>query len=272
MANTLIKVIAHVHSRYSHDGELSLDQIIELCKLNGYSAVLLTEHAQDINEESFGRLLNDAARLTDEHFVVISGLEYEGEGDTHLLVFGLKEYLSCDLPLHEIACYARKKGLVVVVAHPQRNKGFIPEELVNYINGIEIWNSKNDGQFVPDPSNLKLLKQLRESRTELFGYGGLDLHWVNQSVSLHMGVEAPRLEVGEILKALVGGKFLIIGGKCTLSSSGETGRLSGALFSVQSIFYRVVKFVSKKIIYKMLKYILGEAVLDRIKRKVRGVI
>ena len=51
-----MRVLLHAHTTYSHDGRLSPQELAALARSKGFDAVLVSDHYEDLDEDSYGRL------------------------------------------------------------------------------------------------------------------------------------------------------------------------------------------------------------------------
>jgi predicted metal-dependent phosphoesterase TrpH len=104
----MIKVDLHVHSRYSVDGSLSPETIVELCRQRGMGALAITDH----NTIAGAQAVRGIAT-----FPVIIGQEittYDGE----MIALFLAEEVPRDLSAGETMALVRQQGGLVGVPHP----------------------------------------------------------------------------------------------------------------------------------------------------------
>jgi len=207
-----IKGLCHLHSKYSHDGEIPLSELKESLKKQGFHFLLMTEHIRDFSSERIGEILKECRSLSDEQFIIVPGLELEGRGE-HFLAIGISE----SAREHNNLTGLRSSGTIIVWAHPYKIK---PENVPEFpIDGLEIWNSCYDGKFVPRWRALKLLNKLRQ-KNNVLAYGGIDFHRFSHLGGPFLVVGVEKLSEREILENLKRGKFFIQRGAIAVNSDG----------------------------------------------------
>jgi len=216
----------HLHSDYSFDGKLSLEELKEECVRRRQSFMVVTEHAEDFDEGYLRRYLDHCKRLTDREFVVIPGLEFRMDGvrEVHVLVVGTEALESADTPqgVMEKALSEDGRGLVVL-AHPSRNGHYLPEHLARRLHGIEIWNAACDSRYLPDCAAISLFRLLKKRNRNLVGFGGLDLHDRFGFRELRLQMRYPcRTEV-DLLGHLKAGRFTNRGPCMSIGSMPDWG-------------------------------------------------
>ncbi|MBM3281238.1 MAG: hypothetical protein FJY91_00595 [Candidatus Harrisonbacteria bacterium] len=198
--------VAHIHSRFSYDGKLSLPELKSLFQKNNLRFALVSEHEDDFDEKKWIALVEECQKLSDDSFLFIPGLEINYAGG-HVLCFGLNQPISYMKGIETLK-EANKAGALIVFAHPHRSRYRVGEELQQIINGVEIWNSHYDGKWSPRFLSYKLWQKVNREDKKIFAFAGLDFH------DLHH-LHGPRLEVASsfsieaILKALISGSFVI---------------------------------------------------------------
>lgn len=160
--------ILHVHTTYSSDGRLTVPQLRDYCLDLGLSFACITDHAEDVSTSQFDSLTRDCDAATDDRFTALPGLEFSVNG-AHVLAFGLRH-----APRSLIE--AKEYGALLVLAHPMRGGRDIGPDLLEILDGVEVWNGGYDGGFVPDPDVLKLYRRLEARKNDLLRFGGCDLH------------------------------------------------------------------------------------------------
>jgi hypothetical protein len=261
-----LKGIAHVHTTFSHDGEISLERLAAICNIRNIDFVLISEHAQDLDEHSFAKFVKNANQCSTRNTLLISGLEYEGENDVHLLAYGISSFIDPKKKLVDIAPLVQKQGGLSIIAHPKRNGYFVPNDLVDFINGIEIWNTKMDGSFAPNAKSLSLLRALRLRNAKIHGYAGLDLHWDNQKIMVFVDVFGAYLQKEVLFSALQNGNFIVSNAFLHLKSNGNESVINDWCFAFVNTFNAALTDIAKKIIYRRLKAVFGNKIGRALKR------
>lgn len=197
--------LVHIHSTYSYDGRISLDEIAEICRTHGHSFVILTEHAEGMNQGSMRRLVSECNEKSRDDLIIIPGLEVVCDGNLHILAFGVDEYLNITDPEKLVEQVHHLDGLAVL-AHPSR-KTSAKRVAELELDALEIWNARHDGRLAPRVASIKLLRSIGDGY--LPGCCGLDLHDKKKFVNLHIRMDVKELSRENILRNIKLGKFKI---------------------------------------------------------------
>lgn len=150
----------HIHSKFS-DGQLTIEQIVDLFGSNGFDAISITDHILDevswkdhiernenphvIPKKDFEDYLHAAwkqARGAWEKYrmLLIPGAEITNDRKGyHILAIDLKSYIEPNLPVAEIVRRIHAQGAIAVAPHPHRGALDGTQQL------MYLWN--NRGQF-----------------------------------------------------------------------------------------------------------------------------
>lgn len=125
----------HIHSNYSTDSSLEVDDILERAVSKGLDGIAICDH--NTVEGSF-RAIQRAQELN-LPLLVLPGIEIS-TSDGHLIVLGSRENIQPGLPVSETISIARKKGGVVIAPHPFKKDsiGFAAKDA----DAIETFNSR----------------------------------------------------------------------------------------------------------------------------------
>jgi hypothetical protein len=190
----------HIHSTYS-DGELTLAELRDVLFAAGCRFACITDHADSFDADRLRTYQLECEERSDAAFRFIPGLEYSCADRMHILGYGATALIDSVDPEHVIADI-RGNGGLAVVAHP-RNDAFDSIERFDPLpDGIEVWNSKYDGQYAPRRGTFALLGRLQARRPDVRAYYGLDLHWRNQYRGLFMEVACETPDRDNVLGAL----------------------------------------------------------------------
>lgn len=174
-----MKGVFHVHSTFSHDGKCSLPQIAGLCREKRFRFAMITEHAEDFEGQSKMQSFIEECRAvsTREQVLLVPGLEFgfKEYPKLHLLGIGLSKLIfpaDIERTIDEI----HQQGGLAVIAHPTRNRHFIPEHIMGQLDGIEVWNAAYDSRYMPHYKSMKLFTSVKRFNPDLKSYCGLDFH------------------------------------------------------------------------------------------------
>lgn len=126
----------HIHTKYSMDSLLEPKTIIKLALKRGLSAIAITDH-----NTLKGSLVTMHEASSVKDLMVIPGVEVKTDmGD----VIGL--YIQDKITareFHEVVEEIRRQDGLVVLPHPyNRHKGVV-EELITYVDVVEVLNARN---------------------------------------------------------------------------------------------------------------------------------
>jgi predicted metal-dependent phosphoesterase TrpH len=135
--SSLTRIDLHVHSTYSPDSSLSLEQLVERMAFAGLRGIALTDHN---TVRGHGAL----ARLAEAHpeFWFLPGVEISTQ-EGHLLAYGVSVDPPVGAPIAETVEWVHDQGGVAALAHPfRRTHGAgrhvgegIPIDLIETVNG-----------------------------------------------------------------------------------------------------------------------------------------
>lgn len=220
----------HVHSKYSYDGHLSLGELKELAKKEGWQFIVLTEHTKDMTKDEMEELIRECELLSDEKFTIIPGLELDCGSGMHLLGIGIKKYIE-NRSLKDAIWQIHDSGGLAILAHPPSNAGLFQMSLVE-LDGVELWNTVYDSSWIPRLSSFQLLEKLRTKRESVYGYGGVDFHRRGQLIKLLTIVDVEKVNCETILDSFKKGKFYLKKGNLIIDPSGDLGSLQKFTFAV----------------------------------------
>ncbi len=132
-----MKIDLHIHSVYSKDSSMELEEIVKRAKAKGLDGVAITDHGT-------ARGALKARKLSSEDFVVIAGAEIRTDRGEVLGYFLQEEIKSREF--FEVVDEIRAQGGFVAVPHPfdifriYRLRGL--EELHTYVDAVEVFNSR----------------------------------------------------------------------------------------------------------------------------------
>jgi hypothetical protein len=194
-----MRVLAHAHTMYSDDGELTPPQLADMAQRRGFHAVLLSDHFEHLTENKFYRLVAECRSI--DNCLMIPGYERSWRG-YHVLALGVDRWFD-DPTLPAWAVRVRGAGAITAMAHPGRYAHEIPDDVLEACDAVEVWNSKRgyDGSIGPNPRAYDLLGG---SRRPLCGQ---DLHGIRHASSVALELDATTIERASILDALRRGTY-----------------------------------------------------------------
>ena len=129
-----MKIDFHVHSKYSFDSIMEIDNVIEVARKRGLGGIAITDH----NNVKGG--LEGVKLKKYQDFIVIPGIEIATNKGEILGMF-LNKSLNSRTP-SEVIDEIRDQGGISIIAHPYKRTKRIDEELLNRIDGTEGFNSR----------------------------------------------------------------------------------------------------------------------------------
>ncbi|MDD5473869.1 MAG: CehA/McbA family metallohydrolase [Candidatus Methanoperedens sp.] len=126
----------HIHSNYSSDSSLSVDEILKQAVNKGLDGIAICDH----NTIAGSFQAQKRARELDLSLLVLSGIEVSTTNG-HLLVLGVRENIPPDLSPQETIRIAHQKGGVVIAAHPFKIRSIGNVDGLD-VDAIETLNSR----------------------------------------------------------------------------------------------------------------------------------
>jgi predicted metal-dependent phosphoesterase TrpH len=241
--------IIHIHSKFSYDGQHSLEQIAQFGREHGYSFLGITEHSDSFDKTNMSQLTNTCYSLSSAHLLIIPGIEFTCKDNMHILGLGIQNYIESN-ECTEIIHFIHQQNGIAIIAHPSRYNYRIPSELARKANGIEVWNVAYDGRFIPNAKSLYLFKNLSRINSSLLAFGGNDLHTITNRRKVETILFSEQLDREEIIHALREGNF----------------KISNSYFSLDS---RTIQWLSLSQIYVLRHlYILAKNIREHMRPRV----
>lgn len=234
-----MKALLHVHSNYSYDGQPSLENLASWGESRGLGAILLSEHTNDFDGEKMNRFVVHCDALARERCRLVPGLEFPVRGGFHLLGFSVREFAPIVDPVSAVR-FIHDQGGLAVLAHPARYKGAWPDDtMLADLDGIEVWNARYDGRFVPSERVLAASEAVIKRQPHLSRYCGQDLH-VTQSHRI-LPIEARATDVDELVGRLRVGDATLGAATPRLAMRGPLGVTARVVSGVAHPVYRIAR-------------------------------
>ena len=200
-----IKALFHIHSTYSYDGEWSLEKLKNSAIKHGYNALFICEHNRNFSDKKFKSLIKECDNLSDDKVLLIPGIEYEdADNIIHICTFGLKNLISEYSSINDLLQKVVKENGIAVYAHPEGKHSYkkIDKNVFSLLNGIEVWNRKEDG-IKPSKIAWSLYK-----KHKVTPFVSLDFHRKAQLFPLSILFRNISLDKEEILESIRNGKLV----------------------------------------------------------------
>lgn len=199
-----IRTAVHLHTDWSYDGSLTLNQLAEGLARRNYRAALMTEHDRGFDQSRWTDYQAACKEASRTDLLLVPGIEYsDPENRVHVLVWGEQiEFLGEGLETLDLLREVSARNGVAIMAHPWRRgawERFTPE-WAEHLVGVELWNRKSDG-FAPSEQGAELL-----DRYGLWPVASLDLHRPRQFFPLSMQLEVADCDSGNLISAMRDGK------------------------------------------------------------------
>lgn len=222
--------LIHIHTTYSHDGTLPLADIVILVKNRRYDFILLSEHAEDFDDEKMQSFVAECTKVTNENFLVIPGLEFKINDEIHILGIGIQNYIHERDPEILIRKIHENHGLAIL-AHTADYHKSIPYAQLKDVDFVEIWSPRYEEVLSPSIKSIKILHEFRKMKKTYIASGGIDLHTLRDLVPLYQIVFSERLTQKDILSSLKSGDFTTTNGFIVLPSLKEpTPAMTAAMY------------------------------------------
>ena len=202
-----IRGAIHMHSTFSHDGTLSVAELAALYRRNNYQFIAITEHAEDLDDRSAERLLDQCREHSCDQLRVIPGAEFSC-GEFHVLGIGV---VTAERQANAIAAAEtihRRSGMAVL-AHPKRFAWKCPADILRAVDAVEIWNVGYDGKFLPSAKALGAFVTMRQNNPCLLAVAGHDLHRRDSFYDVALEMDTPSLRADSILENLRHGRYVM---------------------------------------------------------------
>ncbi|UCD63466.1 MAG: PHP domain-containing protein [Candidatus Zixiibacteriota bacterium] len=237
-----LKGALHLHTTLSHDGDMSLRELVAFLKSKGYDYMAITEHSYDVDNELMADLSERAAALSDDDFQVIAGIEFRCHDYVDIIGYGVTRCFDNENPSAVIEHIKANDG-VAVFAHPSIRDYAVDPAWVTQLDGCEVWNVTHEGKFVPRIKGIRRFQQLRAMNGDLMAFSGLDMHRKESYCYLSTTTYADGRSRSDILKAVREGSFRSESRLFSLNSRGEISALSRARISALGTVLNLLRWL-----------------------------
>jgi len=205
----------HCHTRVSKDATLTHEEIAAAARERGLGFVLFGEHRDRMTEDEVREAAARCDALSTEDLLLVPGQEQEVPAPRkfHIVGVGVRAPIAATEP-GPIVDEIRAAGGVSVLAHPTRYRTHpAPEELLEGVDGIEVFNLRYDGRH----GAREEVRALLDARPETLALAGLDAHDpddLGREEAPVLAVEVESLDESRVVEAVRAGRFTIeIAGK-----------------------------------------------------------
>ncbi|MEM3627536.1 MAG: CehA/McbA family metallohydrolase [Candidatus Bathyarchaeia archaeon] len=196
-----LKIDLHVHTNYSHDSLITLEDIILHARKRGLDGVAITDHDRLDGALQIAKTLDIPA---------IPGVEVSSSKG-HIIGLNVQEQIPSKLDVDETVDRIHEAGGIAIACHPTTLfKGNIGKYANSKFDAIEVINSS----AFPFKYSVKRSEKLA-SRLGISRVAGSDAHY-GPEIGLAYTIIDAELEVEEIIKAIKGGFCRPFGGATPL--------------------------------------------------------
>lgn len=261
----MLKGVTHIHSTYSFDGTLDLQELRLFFEARGLDFVLMSEHIEELNLQKIRSFIADCGKFSSEKCLLVPGIEMD---ELNIVIFGIREAGEYE-SVSDLAAQFQGQGALVVLSHPVKIRRELRPGVREMLGGVEVWNNRYDGKVVPRIKNLDLLRSLRLENPQLVALSGLDFHKKSDFAPVWIEVDASERTSSAILRGIRAGCSRICRNGRPIPIYGQNGRIHQAIFHLQcSTYAPLYDFTVRR--YRHLKS-LGIPVPAFLKRVVKRV-
>ena len=145
-------------------------------------------------------IVKECEAVSSDSFMIVPGLECETVDTTHILGIGITK------PVHSkdwktIVNEIHDQGGIAVLAHPHTFENSYDIELLELLDGIEVWNGNKD-LGIPDVPTLGTISKMRRLKRRHTAFFGIDFHRQKDFKPLSLIYSDEKLSVDSLLRAL----------------------------------------------------------------------
>jgi predicted metal-dependent phosphoesterase TrpH len=189
-----LKIDLHVHTCYSRDSSITLQQVVSFAKKRGLDGVAVTDH----------NTVEGALKLKTRDILVVPGIEVS-TSNGHLLGINVTTPIPAKLGIEETIRLIHEAGGIAVAPHPTAFYKSPPSRRVSSYDAVEVMNASSVPFSVLTHYSRKFAEGLGLPQT-----GGSDSHYAPEIGSAYTVVEADAA-VDEIVSAIKKGNVYPMG-------------------------------------------------------------
>jgi predicted metal-dependent phosphoesterase TrpH len=189
-----LKIDLHVHTCYSRDSSITLQQVVSFAKKRGLDGVAVTDH----------NTVEGALKMKTRDILVVPGIEVS-TSNGHLLGINVTTPIPAKLGIEETIRLIHEAGGIAVAPHPTAFYKSPPSRRVSSYDAVEVMNASSVPFSVLTHYSRKFAEGLGLPQT-----GGSDSHYAPEIGSAYTVVEADAA-VDEIVSAIKKGNVYPMG-------------------------------------------------------------
>lgn len=202
----MFKADLHIHTHYSRDSIINLEELIKKAREIGLNAIAITDH------DTIKGALKIFREYDGKDIIIIPGIEITTKYG-HLLALNITTLPKMRGSLNEIIDSIHKKGGIAVPAHPfdyfRRFKHL--EKNIGYMDAIEAANA----------SSLRLYRDIGKAMefSEKYDIGytaGSDAHIIDAVGNVYLYSENPIQSIDDIIQYIIKRRFKIFARRTSL--------------------------------------------------------
>ena len=201
-----MKLGLHIHSKYSHDSKVSVEEILEAAENAGFDAIAITDH-----NTATGGL--EAQKKASRSVSVIPAAEFSTQYG-HVLAYFIDDSIEKEthrindrqFDFYSIIKNVKKINGVTILAHPYVSGLKANPGILEYVDGIEQYNSRLDS-FLLKAVSQSFVKRF-PGRDGFLYMGGSDAHSAAEVANCYMQTSDFELKPEEFANALRNGSAI----------------------------------------------------------------
>jgi hypothetical protein len=219
-----IRGALHVHSKLSRDGTMTIAELVDWYRRNGYQFLAMGEHAEDLNEAKEQELREQSMANSSDVFCVIPGIEFAGNNDIHIVGIGTARVIRERDPVAVVREIHGQGGLAIL-AHPKRIGWKCPANVLLAVDAAEIWNVGYDGKYLPSPKAMSGFRGMQQINPKLLAVASHDFHRTDSFYDVAIEMDVASLCPDVIVHNLKRGDYRI---RSAFFNCDPEARMSGA--------------------------------------------
>lgn len=236
--------LLHFHSDFSYDGHNSIQEIAVWAKSEGIDFIVLTEHDNDYDTEKFDRYVKECQKNSCE-ITIVPGIEYSfgSKRHVHINVFGVNEFIETNNDIEDIPRflkYVEDKGGLSILNHPKSITKEIEDTDFSALFGVELWNTKSDFLYSPDPRTDKFIKR---KLIEKAIFATSDIHKIPKKEYAKMMSVASITDTKSIVDLIRNRRFYCVFGDKKIENRYNDIRLSKMLLFLARVHQKAYRFL-----------------------------